>query len=371
MTKPNLLILSDPPIAPGYLPRLRFLCQYLHEHGYNVHLFTEEKESLLFEHTYPITTIPTYTGSTLDWLMKAIWSLFTNWHERHFAAKVEQIIGNEQYSQIICTTFSTFPLGAAVRIARNRHLPLVADIRDIDEQIEHSTYQYAHQQWWLKPFRHVYRTIQLRRRNNAIRQVNTVTTVSPWHVDFLKRYNPHVHLIYNGFDPKQFYFQAVPTDVFRITYIGSMFGHYDISPLYQAVNELQLENIVVDIHTPKQQPIAHTELGDTIRKSSIMLVLTSKTAHGMMTTKFSEALGCEKPIICIPSDEGCLAQAIADTHAGIATESVDEIKQFIMSKYREWQQNGYTRQCIQNKDLFDREYLAHEFETLLYHSAHL
>ncbi|MCQ2341101.1 MAG: glycosyltransferase [Paludibacteraceae bacterium] len=369
--KTRLLIVSDPPIAPGYLPRLRYMCQYLHEQGYDIHLFTEEREPLCFEHTYPITTISTYTGSTLDWLIKSIWSLVSNWHERHFAQAIEEQIRDEHYDGVVCTTFSTFPLGAAVKIAQDRHLPLIADIRDLDEQVEHSTYQYAHQQWWLRPFRSIYRAIQLRRRNKAIQQANIVTTVSPWHVEFIKQFNANVHLIYNGFDPKQFYFQAVPTDVFRITYIGSMFGHYDLSPLYQAVNELHLDKVVIDIHTPEQQPVAHTELGNTIRQSSIMLVLTSKRTHGMMTTKFSEALGCEKPILCIPSDEGCLAQAIADTHAGIATESVDEIKAFIIDKYHEWQEDGYTHQCVTNKEIFNRRYLAHEFETLLHHSAHL
>lgn len=369
--KARLLIVSDPPIAPGYLPRLRYMCQYLHEQGYDVHLFTEEREPLCFEHTYPITTIPTYTGNTIDWLVKAIWSLITNWHEQHFAKAVEEQIQNKHYDGILCTTFSTFPLGAAVQIAQNRHIPLIADIRDLDEQVEHSTYQYAHQQWWLKPFRVLYRAIQLRRRNKAIRQANIITTVSPWHVEFIKQYNPHVHLIYNGFDPKQFYFQAVSSDVFRITYIGSMFEHYDLSPLYQAVKELQLEHVVVDIHTPKQQPIAHTELGDTIRKSSIMLVLTNKKTHGMMTTKFFEALGCEKPILCIPSDKGCLAQAMVETNAGLASDNIEEIKQFILDKYNEWKQNGFTHQPVRNIEQFNRENQAKQFEDLFCHYTRL
>jgi len=363
--KPRLLILSDPPMAPGYLPRLRYLCDYLYEQGYSMHLYTERKSSLDFAHDYPITTIPVYTGSTVDWLIKSIWSLLTNWHERYFAKAVARTIAEQTYDAVVCTTFSTFPLGAAVQIAHLRHIPLIADIRDVDEQVDHSTYQYEHQQWWLRPGRWFYRAIQLHRRNQALRQADVVTTVSPWHVDFLKTFNPNVHLIYNGFDPRQFYHQDIPVDKFRITYIGSFFAFHHPEPLYQAVQELNLPDVEVCFHTPTQDPVPHTQIGNTIRHSSIMLVLTSTQTHGMMTTKFSEILGCEKPLICIPSDQGCLAEAIRQTHAGIATDSIDEIKAFIQAQYQEWKQQGYTHQKVRKKDMFNRLNIMQQLDHLL------
>jgi len=367
----RLLILSDPPVAPGYLPRLRYLCQYLHDAGYIVHLCTEQHSDLPFEHAYPITTISTYSGTTLDWLTKAIWSLLTNWREHHFQKAVDRATRDEHFDAIICSTFSTFPLGAAVRIAKQRHLPLIADIRDVDEQVDHSTYQYAHQQWWLRPFIGLYRTIQIHRRNRYLRQADTLTTISPWHVDFLRSFNQNVHLIYNGFDPEQFFFEAIPTPSFRITYIGSIFDYHNMNPLHEAIRVLNIPDIVLDIHTPQHNPVAYTEIGNTIRQSSIMLVLTGKHTHGMMTTKFTEALGCEKPILCIPDDEGCLSEAIQKTNAGIATDDIETIKAFIKDKYQEWKQQGYTHQPNQQKDMFNRLIIAHDFEDLLHHSTHL
>lgn len=363
--KPRLLILSDPPIAPGYLPRLRFFCDYLREQGYELHLFTEQNSKLEFAHDYPITTIKTYTGSTLDWLIKSVWSLLSNWHERHFANQVESAIQGGTYDQIICTTFSTFPMPAAVRIAKHRQIPLLVDIRDLDEQVDHSTYQYAHKQWWLQPFKGLYRTIQLHRRNKALRQADVITTVSPWHVDFIKQFNPHVHLLYNGFDPRQFYSEDIPAETFRISYIGSLFNFHNPQPLLDAVQELNIPDIEVTFHTPQHNPVPHTQLGDAIRHSSIMLIFTSKTTHGMMTTKFSEVLGCEKPIICYPSDHGCLAAAIKQTHAGIATDSIDEIKAFIMDKYQEWKELGYTHQQVSHKEQFNRQTIAKQLEHIL------
>ena len=98
-----------------------------------------------------------------------------------------------------------------------------------------------------------------------------------------------------------------------------------------------------------------------------MIVLTSKAAKGMMTTKFYEALGCEKPVLCFPNDEGVLATTIKQTNAGIATDDKEAIKAFILDKYKEWKKNGFTHQTV-NQDLkqqFTRLYQAKQFEKLI------
>ena len=86
-----------------------------------------------------------------------------------------------------------------------------------------------------------------------------------------------------------------------------------------------------------------------------MLVLTSEHTHGMLTTKFYEALGCEKPVLCVPSDKGALAELIEYTHAGLATDDEEAIKTFILDRYHEWQAQGYTRQATQHRNEFARE----------------
>ena len=83
-----------------------------------------------------------------------------------------------------------------------------------------------------------------------------------------------------------------------------------------------------------------------------------------MTTKFFEALGCEKPVLCTPSGEDCLSKTIHDTNAGIASSNPDEIKAFILSKYHEWQQKGHTRQPVIHKEQFSRQHQAEQFEQL-------
>ena len=362
----RLLVVSDPPVRPGYLPRLRYLCDYLVQKGYDVTLLTEESDELLFAHSYPIETIRMYSGSTFDWFVKSVWTLISDWHNRSFARQWLSKSRNSHFDAVVCTTFSDFPLGAALRIAKHLRVPFICDIRDLDEQVEDSHYQYHHQTWWTMPFRHLYRSVHIHRRNCVLRQADAITTVSPWHADFIQQFNPNIHVVYNGYDERQFYPEDIVADHFTISYIGSLYEWQKpaLQQVHRAIKELQLP-ITLQLHTRDNAPIAFDQLGNAIRRSCIMLVLTSQHTHGMMTTKFYEALGCEKPILCVPSDLGCLAQTIQYTNAGIATSEIDEIKAFILDKYHEWQTCGFTRQKVQNKELFSRKTQSEQIAQLL------
>lgn len=350
----HILVVSDPPAAPGYFPRLRYMCDYLVRRGYRVTLLTETYQELPFAHTYPIEQIRMYNGSTWDWFIKTVWTLLTDWHNRAFAKKSLQLsaISSQSFDAVLCTTFSDFPLGAALRLARTWDVPLLCDIRDLDEQVDDSKYQYHHQSRWLMPFRRLYRAVHIRRRNKVLRAADAVTTVSKWHAEFIKaiRNQPSaVSVVYNGFDPNMFYPETTPVDTFRVSYIGSL-SAWQIPALekIQAVTE-------VDLHTPQHDPIPFDKMGDAIRQSSVMVVLTDTRTHGMLTTKFYEALGCKKPILCVPSDQGELAELIKYTNAGIATDDPEEIRKFIEAQRAIWKSEGYTRQQTVHHGEFSRE----------------
>ena len=362
------MVISDPPAAPGYLPRVRSLCEYFVQKGHEVTLLTEEYQPLDFAHTYPIRTIRMYSGSSFDWFIKTVWTLLTNWHDRAFAKRaLSAKLGG--YDMVICSAFSDFPLGAAQRIAQALNVPLICDIRDLDEQVDDSKYQYKHQSRWLMPFRWLYRTIHIRRRNKVLRASDAITTVSPWHAEFIKNIlekkafffersglsslSKAVYTVYNGFDTQQFYPQDIKTDRFTITYIGSLF-EWQKPALEKVKKAIEGLDLALEVHTPQHDPVSYKDLGDTIRQSSIMLVLTNEKTHGMLTTKFYEALGCEKPILCVPSDKGALAELMAYTNAGLASDDIDEIKAFILSHYEAWKHNGFTRQATQHREEFAR-----------------
>ena len=397
--KRRLLIVCDPYGKPSFGPRIRYLADYLNRKGWDIDVYTEKWDELCFEHAYPITEIAIYRGQRgsllykIDWTLKSIWSLLTDWKNRYFCHKVRKLTQGKTFDAILCTTFSTFPLPAAQALASEMQLPLYCDLRDIDEQVGGTQYQ-QHRNWWTLPFREWYSTVQIRRRNNAIRQAKMLTTVSPWHVDFLKQFHPSVHLIYNGFNPSIHYFEAIPTERFIISYLGRLYEPTSQDPtlLMQALGEITQE-------LPKLQLLIHTDakgqerlremtskygikadihgyisidaVPELYRKSSICLVFSNKAVgdgpKGMMTTKFFEIVGSEKPLLLVRSDEAHLAEAIRQTNAGLAAENKEEIIRFIRDKYSEWQQHGFTHQAI-NKEavsLFNREVESAQFEQLL------
>ena len=361
--KLNILILADPFGRPSFAPRLRYLCNYLMRQGHQIVVYTEQFQPFDFPHSYPIIEKPIAYHNTWQWAWQSLWSLLTDWRNRQFSQWVKEQVKEQKFDLVFCTTFSTFPLRAAYDIAREKNIPLITDIRDLDEQVPGAQYQ-SHRQWWAKPFSRWYKWVNIRRRNRVLCAANVVTTISPWHVDFIRQYNSSVHLIYNGYDPTQFYAKDIPTDTFRISYIGRIYEFQSTALIEQAVRELNLPNVELNIHTPDCQPIPLNQVGDELRRSSMALVLTNPYARGMMTTKFFEAFGCEKPILCIPSDNGLLAETIHQTNAGIASSDINEIKTFILEKYHEWQQNGFTRQAVINKEQFSREKQAQQFEQL-------
>lgn len=368
----RILILTDPIGKPSYAPRLRYLCDYLHQEGYDLTVLTEQIEATLpFEHAYPIRQWPIYRNGR-DWAMKSLWSLLTDWRNRQFTQRVRKAIEKEQYDLIFCTTFSTFPLPTASAIAAERDIPWIADVRDVDEQIAGAQYQ-SHRQWFLRPFRRWYSRQNIRRRDQALQTATCVITVSPWHVQFLRSVTKSpVSLVYNGFAPEIYRFEAVQSPDFTISYIGRLYEFQQDAArcIREVADELQSELPELRLQFI-HSGLTNREVAETINRSSIMLVFTSRQTHGMMTTKFFEAIGCEKPVLCIPSDEGVLAETIRETNAGLATDNKELIKTFIRSRYEEWKTKGHTHQNILNKNQFSRLNEAHQFEDCIRHSARL
>ena len=115
--------------------------------------------------------------------------------------------------------------------------------------------------------------------------------------------------------------------------------------------------------------ISRQEWLPLMHHSSILLVLTCLStpegSHGIMGTKFYEALGVEKPVLCVRSDEECLAHVIRQTNAGLAGTNVQEVAAFVLKQYHEWKEKGFTHQQVQHKEIFSRNYQSSQIEALL------
>ena len=399
MNRPRrILILSDGFSAPAYKPRLRSLCDRLSKHGWQLTVICEKADKLNFQHEYPIYEVALYRGKgiagKIDWAVKNCLSLLLNWKEKAFSRKVQHLIKGQQFDVVYCTSFHTFPLHTANRIARSLQVRCVVDIRDLVEQAPSNTRLYlAHNSRMLKPVVRLFTAVNLRRRNRELALADAVTTVSPWHVEQIKKYNPNVFLVYNGYDDTVFVPKDKPTDIFRIVYTGKVFPkpQQDATLLFQALKQLP-QTIQVDWYIdPRSQRLIEKDaekygvkekmnykgqvsvsmIPEILAEASVVLVLTNKagsqSGHGKMTTKFFEALGVEKPVLCVTGDEECLEQVIVQTNAGLSAHDAGEVVEFISSRYEQWLQNGFTRQsvCLQEKEKFSRSAEALLTEKLL------
>lgn len=399
--QPRILILCDAFTPPAFVPRVRMLATNLQNMGWQVSVATEAMPNVNFSTTdFELIQIPYYTSDRgWKWLIKWLADQLFNCKEKHFHYQVKQTIGNYNYDIVLCSSFNLFPLHTAVRLAQESDVPLVADLRDIAEQWGKTSYSYhsLSPKWLGTIVNRLYKWRTIKRRNRLLKKVSAITTISTWHQAFLKQINQDTHLIYNGFDNKQFVPKDIPTSKFIISYTGRIYNLQFRNPelLFKALSSLinkgliVQSDIVLQFHIEKTaeehlydlvsryklQSILNVEgfisQDDTIKllqQSSICLILTNKTTEqgpfGIMTTKFFEALGVEKPVLCVRSDESVLEEAIKNTNAGIAARTAEEVEQFILDKYHEWQEHGFTHQQVRNKELFTRQYQAEQFAAL-------
>lgn len=396
----HLLLITDA-FPPNFAPRMGYLCKFLPE-DWQVTVYTEQ----LGESHFPLPVSPRvkvrriqyyhcqYTRwAKTEYAFKHILNLIFAYKDRYFWQRAKKEIIQQNYHAVLCSTFYTFPLLFAHKAANALGIPLIADLRDIMEQYPQPENISARLRLWGKG-----RGINTRRRNRVLRSASALTTVSPWHVNILKAYNPNIELIYNGYDSTLFYPIDLQTQTFNMVYTGRMLENNLHNPeelLFQALRELLTEQtelfadlrlhwytdkqtqttlrqkyvgmlpaqtfVIHDFVTPEKVPgILHT--------ASIVLVLaanktTANGPHGIMTTKFFEALGVEKPVLFVRSDEACLAETMQKTNAGLAATDTAGIKTFILEKYAEWKRKGFTRQTVNmaEKKKFCREQQAQQF----------
>ncbi len=398
----SILILCDAFGPPAYVPRVRNLTINLQKIGWQVQVISELMPHCAYQTTdFPLALMRYY--STCKWKHHIQWLADQLWfHKEHtFTKFVEQQTDVAQYDIILCSSFNVFPLQTAHTLAQKYHKPLLVDLRDIAEQWGQTRYL-AHkiphlcglENWLIS----LYEKRNIRLRNKVIKAAQAITTISPWHAKWLQTIVPNVQLIYNGFNSEEFYRKDIPEDKFIISYTGRIYDFELRNPhlLFEAVERLLLskqiakEDIALQFYidhasiAPLQQLaqqyhsadvvevqgyVPNSQILSILHHSSIVLILANKTTaqgpFGIMTTKFFEALGVEKPVLCVRSDEDCLAAAIQQTNAGLAATTADEAATFLLEKYNEWKTQGYTHQDVRQKELFTRQSQALQFDKLL------
>ncbi|WP_099293704.1 glycosyltransferase [Butyricimonas sp. Marseille-P3923] len=381
----RVLILADA-FPPEFAPRVGYLAKYMLQFGWEGDVLTEYKKGKYdFDHLVghlPVRTIQLdrLRVSTLEKGFRYFKRVLFGWDKKDFLLhkEGEKMLNKHKYDVIFCTTSTLFPLITACKLARKYDLPLIADFRDIYEQ-----YKQAHK----KSIHHfVEKIIEVNRRNRILKKIDAVISVSPWHQEYLKRYNKNSFLIYNGFDPEIFYYRPLQeTGIFTVTYTGTIchFDFVDVEPLgmlFQAISKLVVNNVIykgqfrVQFFTDDLSAKAIIELVNSyniadfieinswirssqvpeyLAASNILLVLlfTNKT-KGILTTKLFEYLAMGRDILCIPYSEP-VRKILDEMQVGLSTNTVEDIYHFLFDRYEKWKNNKAV-ELIVNSDMINK-----------------
>ncbi len=403
----KVLIVCDN-FPPAFGPRMGYLCKYLSLKGVTVDVLCEYVPDSRFEalcgYANSVKYVDFYKNRE-GWKSKWEWGTvmfkdqLCHYKDRRLIREIEKDPEARGYDIVLCSTYKTFPLYAAYRLAKRFKVPFVADLRDIAEQFPDKSY--------LNRKLHIGKSLgfvvdkiftqrRIRQRNRMLKRADAVVSVSPWHIEFLHHINPNTHLIYNGYDPELFFPRKVKDGAFRISFAGRILGleMRDPSLLFEAVAALAERGVIAPEHFRLEWYVDEesrlilekeaaryavglfmhyegfvpaAEIPGVFNRSSILLQLANKAGEngpkGIMTTKIFESLAVGKPLLLVRSDESYLEEMVNRYHGGLAARQAKEIEVFIEEQYALWRENGYTEIPV-DPDIerrFSRERQAESF----------
>lgn len=406
----KILIVCDL-FPPEFAPRMGYLCKYLKRMGHHIdvvceQVFEDRRFDFLSESADSVKRVCFYRSlkqpkPMLEWGTLMLRNLLFHYKDKRFLKEIQKDKDFSDYDIVLCSTPLTFPLRAAAKAARMGNIPLVVDLRDIIEQYPDLSYLNHHfsffNRWYTKRL--------LRTRNEVLTKAAAIVSISPWHVNLLKQFNPNTKLIYNGFDHELFFPNPIEDPFFRITFTGHLINQNNRDPraLFKAVSMLLREGRIArnnfrlcwycddetrnyvqkaaQIHqiediTECSDYIPANQVPELLNRSSILLQLSNvsdeKGPKGILTTKFFEALAVGKPLLLTPNDQSFLSELIARYRCGLASSDAEEIAQFIEKQYNNWKQNGFTQVKIhpQIAELFSRKGQADQYIELFNEILH-
>lgn len=412
----RVLILTDQ-YPPYFAPRIAAVAKYLPRYGWQPIVATGIAKNTSSQIHYtqqanreedPCTVlrIPLDKhGTQLGHYSAFLLELLFEWRDRRFGRELRPYLSDiPKPDAVLVFAYRKFPIRSGYRLAKKWDVPLLVDCRDIVEQYPPGDFLPTHikiagrTQWRLmeKIRQRIAKT-----RNRYLSTAAAVTTVSPWHRDFLANVNRHVHLIYNGYDPNIFRPTHPIADRFRIVYTGRLMtlAARDPSPLFAALSGERLSGlvssgeIVVDWWTDDysrdlikplalkyalehimnyHQMVPLAELPPILSQASILLMLSAPEKESgtksWVSTKIFEAMAMQKPILVALSDEAILAELCRDAGLGCLAQTQADIEDYILKQYALWKQHGFTQELPQSPDLvarFDRSIQVADFARLL------
>lgn len=255
-------------------------------------------------------------------------------------------------------------IALAHQLSKLHQLPFVADFRDFENHVILNTQRSSdlkEQILFYFKSKHIKKQLQ---RSQAITAVNKEI------IQYLsKDLQKPSELVFNGFE-QDLFDQFIPLeqlklDYFSISIIGTIYPNQDLDIFLEAFKKvlkerpsakirfhfigtnsipetgfrikeaLPADKIVLTDRIPRQEAIRFME------QSHLLWQPEMKGYTGMYTGKIFEYLGAKRPILVAPSIGDVLDQLLKETGAGKSFHSSDEISEYILHKYDEWEAKGF------------------------------
>ena len=253
----------------------------------------------------------------------------------------------------------------AMKIARSKSLPWLADFRDPWTGIDF--YHDLRLTSWADSKHH-------RMESAVLKNASAVTVISPSMADEFRSILPRDYeVITNGFDANDDIGNLpLPLDEkFSIAHIGTLTPSRNPVALWKVLSELinetdefakdleiklvgkvdhmvisSLENHGLMNYLKRLDYLPHKDVLAVQKTSQLLLLLINDTpnAKSILTGKLFEYLASKRPVLCIGPPDGDAAQILEETHAGTTSGFTDHpsLKTNILENYRLYKQGILT-----------------------------
>ena len=172
----------------------------------------------------------------------------------------------------------------------------------------------------------------------------------------------HRTTITNGVDPDDLAGlppAEPPTDRFRITHVGTLYGDQDAAPVIDALRRLldrgELDPSRVELRVAgsvflpdgalelpipvvEEGYLSHRDALVEMRRATALLLYVAPSSLAP-SGKLFEYLASERPVLCVARPDGLASQLVRDWNAGAAADPRDgaAIERAVMELYRRWE----------------------------------
>lgn len=201
--------------------------------------------------------------------------------------------------------------------------------------------------------------------------------------------NRKIHCITNGYDADDIQSNTeFDYSSFSMSYIGTLFKAYNMPNFWEVISEICSENMQfkkdlkitiagsVDSNIIEKFNelnisdninylgyLNHDKINEIIQKTQILLLTTPEHNNkGILTGKVFEYMATLKPILCITSQYNNLWNLIQETKSGYCAsfDNKEEIKNIVLSLYKNYTNQNFTHNAIENIKKYNRKSLTEE-----------